>query len=108
METRAEVLDRWQKLVNEYKVSGLTRKTFCEQKGIKPHSLYYYKNYLDKNNKDTVFTNTSALIPIELKAKQVKEVFSVKFILRNGTICLLPLELSDERLQKIIQVLGSC
>ena len=44
METRAEVLDRWQKLVNEYKVSGLTRKTFCEQKGIKPHSLYYYKN----------------------------------------------------------------
>ena len=107
MQTNIEVSNDWERLVKEYKNSGLTKKSFCEKNGIKGHQLYYFENKL--NNKKCIEKKQVDLIPIKIKTSSSSDVsHSIEFILKNGTKCLLSNKMPEEELQKIIKALSSC
>lgn len=38
---------RWQKIIKQWRDSGLSRREFCERHGISPNTLDYYRYKLD-------------------------------------------------------------
>lgn len=53
-------------LIEEQQQSGLTIKAFCEQKGIAPHSYYYWnKKYRDK--KEPVSDNNPSFARLQVQ-----------------------------------------
>lgn len=103
----------WEKLIEEQKLSGLSKAEFCKRKGMKPARFYYYEGELRKKEFKKASDNSS-FIPIKLKNsvlatnKNTDNQSSIRIIFKNGTECLIPEGINKNYLKEIIEVLQQC
>jgi hypothetical protein len=54
---------QWLDIINACNASGLSRKDWCEQNGIKLKTFYYWQRQLRRDAYDDAHTNTLSAVP---------------------------------------------
>jgi len=97
---------RWQKIIDEYRESGLSQSHFAKAQGLKPEQLSYYYRQLKDNGLSTTLTTAATFIPIALKDTVPVPVAS-SFILQinNNLQLTIPNQFDANSLSRLLQVL---
>ncbi len=62
-------LEQWQKTIDDWKLSGLSQKLYCQNHNLKIHTLHYWIQKLKEDSipNDTFIQFTSKTAPTDLK-----------------------------------------
>ena len=85
--------EHWQKIINDCRASGLTKKVFCQQYDIKIHTLHYWLNKLSK--KQNVEDGFIPFKPLGSKSSVSIEFDHAKIKLSINDVSLLLIELDQ-------------
>ena len=78
----------WQKIIDDYRASGLTQKAFCQNQSIKIHTLHYWLKKLSENPE-----SPTGFIPfqsVEEKSSVTIQIGHVNITLSISEVGLLP------------------
>jgi len=97
----------WQKLIEEQRQSGLSRREFCDRNQIILSQFSYY--YLEFKKKEQRHMPEQAdVVPIHLRSKSLAPALrEIKVLLPNGLQVLLPCGDSSQ-LKQWMEALRSC
>jgi len=71
----------WREHVEQWQSSGLSQKAYCQQNGLKPHNLSYWKNKWD-TQQDT--KTTGGFVAVALESTSVALPQGLSLHLNNG------------------------
>lgn len=98
--------EEWIKLVAKYRSSGLTLKSFAENKNIKPSTFSYwvYKSQRQKRKKKTVEEKSCAFVEV---TTPLNKNFAMELKMPNG-ICINLSAASREDISFVIKEVATC
>lgn len=93
------------KLAEEFKGGGLSRKNFCAQHQIKPHTLYYW---LQKLKSELNGDSKAGFIALQLPIEQTRcqQIFKIK--LKDELIIEVPANLPPSELINLLKACQAC
>lgn len=104
--------NEWQKLIEEQKTSGLSKRAFCKQRGINVEKFYYHARGVTRLKSGMLINQTSQFLPVQVKKStlpvKATEHSSIRLILKNGIECILPDGIESKRIKEVIEVLQQC
>lgn len=98
--------EQWRIWIEEQAKSGLTQKTFCEQKGIDASQLSYYKA-LFKHQNNASEISIPSLIPIRIKEPLVM-ASDILMTLPNGVRFTFQSTIHPTHLKNLLEVFKIC
>lgn len=98
--------DQWRIWIEEQAKSGLTQKTFCEQKGIDASQFSYYKAVF-KHENNTSEKSIPTLVPIKLKEPPALSS-DINMTLPNGVRFTFPSTIHPIHLKNLLEVFKTC
>ena|ERR1700722_5969979 len=115
MQFRETTAIDWPSLIAAQAKSGLSKASFCRQKGVKTAHFYYQQTMQAKRKKNQPVLlqekgSPSLVMPIEIKKIETPKLIEtpIRFLLKNGLECILPSSIETKRLKEIIEVFITC
>lgn len=113
MKINEEKVNEWRLLLNEHKQSGLSIKNFCKERNITPAIFYYYRDIIEKPNKQQIRIEKKEAVVPDIKPIQIinspsKDNSPIRFIMPNSIQCILPRDMLPREIKSILEVLMSC
>lgn len=93
--------EKWQELIKEQEVSGLSQAQFCKERNISSAQLGYYRSVLKPKQ-----TQIGSFTPVAIK--QASSSKDIRITLPNGFQCIFPSDLTASQIKEWIMVLLSC
>lgn len=97
---------KWRLLVEEQARSGLSQKTFCQERNLVLSTFTYYRCLFKREEKQSTET-TGSFKPIKLFHQEIN-TSEVRITLPNGFDCSFPAGFEISQLKALMEVLLSC
>jgi len=99
--------EKWQKIIDEYLVSDMTQKSFCEQQNVSlPQFVYYHTQFKREKNPQVV---KSCFVPVKIPQQEKPVTGSeVKLSLPNGFQCTFSSHIDAVQIKRLVEALLSC
>ena len=104
--TRDERQSYWEKLVLEWKESGLSQTAFCVQKNIKYANFVRWRRRLKTREQKS--SSAPALLPISIRPAgdaPSRQTPIIRIMLGDGKRIDLPIDVSTEQLRAVVSSL---
>jgi transposase len=98
----------WRQTFRDWKASGQTRKQFCAQRGLSPHTFDYWRQVLTKRDAQGPLPSpTPPSLPNKPLLVPVKVVLSASLEVKlpNGSSILVPAGFDPKHLKQLLEVL---
>lgn len=89
---------KWQRLFSEYESSGVSQRSFCEQRGLKLSTFSYWRSALNRQAPE-------AGEFVELASIRVSEPLEVKLL--SGAVIRVPKAFDPASLKSLLEVLNA-
>ena len=94
----------WEAIFQEWKVSGLTKRLFCEQKNIASSSLHKWIKRLEKSHQ--AVHSDSLFLPITVRKEKINPDSSLMLLLKGGVSLSISEDVNKSALKILLEVLG--
>jgi transposase-like protein len=93
------------KLAKAFEISGLSRKDFCSKHKIKPHILYYWRQTLKDEIKES---GKAGFIAVQLPAEQARKQQILKINFKDDLVIEAPSNLQSSELINLFKACQAC
>ena len=101
----AQLNELWKERVEDFRISGLSGRQWCAQRGLKVNQLHYWKRKLELTDATASETTWVALDATSSPIHQTEETLRVH--VGPATITVRP-GFNPEFLQRVVQALAPC
>lgn len=100
-------MNKWIKILNEFKEANLSQAQFCRNKNIAAHKFSYWKNKINIHTKNVGDFDNKKIIPVKMFGKNpLKKINDINISFPNGANFHFPYELKDLLLKLLIDLTG--
>ncbi|EKD71728.1 MAG: hypothetical protein ACD_46C00113G0013 [uncultured bacterium] len=93
--------EKWQAIIDEQEVSGLSQALFCKERNISSAQLAYYRGILKPKQ-----VSSGTFTPVAIKQQIISK--DIHLTLPNGFQCVFPSDLSASHIKELVRALLSC
>ena len=93
----------WQAIIEEFKVSGLTQKRFCEDRQLNFRQFKYYRYRVAQPSHSKPDIAEFAPIHLTPSAQQNDQSSSFKVLLPTGLSCIIPADFNKAALNRLLE-----
>lgn len=105
---KKQVLDKWQKIIEEYNCSGLRPGEFCRKKQINNNTFYAWRYRINGPREATIHNSFLELTPKELPPVKPSssKVSSIQIVFNDMLKITIEDDFNESILLKVINVFG--
>ncbi len=104
--SRKENYERWKELIEQYEKSGLTLKSFWQQKDIALPQLCYYRGILQTPTREIKNDIACSFTEVKIKSPSIDK--EIRINLPNGFQCFFPSTIDSDHLKSFLKTILSC
>jgi len=98
---------KWQSLVEEQEISGLTQSVFCKSRNLVLSQFVYYRGLI-KAKESTNAVGVKSFTPIQVSKIESNSASEIRIVLPNGFQCYVSSRVEVLQIKRLVEVLLTC